>query len=159
MRTFAALNGLSVFLLQNGEEVGKIIDLLIHEEKVKGLIIDKKGWLNRHLYLPNDHIYSIGQDALTVTNRKKLATYDKKRIPFHTFVHGHSSIRGKVLMSTEGEKLGIVEDVYFQEQLGMIVGYEVTDGLIADLREGKKLVRTKSPLKIGQDVLVIELTC
>ncbi|MCD8501427.1 MAG: hypothetical protein LRY71_06700 [Bacillaceae bacterium] len=50
-----------------------------------------------------------------------------------------------------------MEDVYFDEDSGTIVGYEVTDGLIADIKEGKKLIKTSTPLKIGEEVLVIDL--
>ncbi len=57
----------------------------------------------------------------------------------------------------EGEKLGIVEDVYFQEELGTIVGYECTDGFFSDLKEGKRVVKTDEPPAIGKDTIIVNV--
>lgn len=159
MRTFSVLNGLSVISLENGEEIGKVIDLLFYETNVEGILVDKNGWLNRHLVVPLNHIHSIGHDALVVNDIHQLSIYDKKQFPFYSLHNGAKKIVGKTLMSTEGEKLGLVEDVYFNENLGNIVGYEVTDGFIADLKEGKRVLKTAAPLTVGEEVLVIDLNC
>ncbi|OIJ21986.1 hypothetical protein BKP45_04735 [Anaerobacillus alkalidiazotrophicus] len=159
MRTFSVLNGLSVISLTTGEEIGKIIDLLFFETKVKGVMVDKKGWLNRHLFVPIEEIYAIGKDALTIKDVESLLIYDKKKFPFYTLHNGVNHIGGKPLMTAEGETVGLVEDVYFNEKLGNIVGYEVTDGLIADIKEGKQVLKTNSPLTIGEEVLIIDLNC
>lgn len=157
MRTFSVLNGLSVISLHGGEEIGKVIDLLINKTEIVGIIIDKKGWLNRHFYVPLEKIHAVGQDALVVEDKRTLTIYDKKQFPLSSLYSGLNNIAGKMLMSTEGEKLGLLEDVYFDEALGSIVGYEVTDGFIADLKEGKQVLKTTAPLIVGEDVLVIDL--
>lgn len=159
LRTFSVLHGLSVISLKNGEEIGKVIDLLFHETKIVGFIIDKNGWLNHHLFVPLEKMRAIGQDALIIEDVEQLNIFDKKHFPFHTLYHGSKRIAGKTLISAEGENLGLVEDVYFNENLGNIVGYEVTDGFIADLKEGKRVLKTTSPLTIGEEVLVIDLNC
>lgn len=157
MRTFSVLKGLSVISLHGGEEIGKVIDLLINKTEIVGLIIDINGWFNHHLYVPLEKIYAVGQDAIIVEDKKKLAIYNKKQFPFYSLHNGSKNIFGKMLMSTEGEKLGLLEDVYFNEALGNIVGYEVTDGFIADFKEGKQVLKTTAPLTVGEDVLVIDL--
>jgi uncharacterized protein YrrD len=53
------------------------------------------------------------------------------------------------LLTAEGEKLGLLEDVYFLEEVGTIVGYEVTEGLVADLVEGRRVVKSNSKLTIA----------
>ncbi|OIJ07686.1 hypothetical protein BKP35_18580 [Anaerobacillus arseniciselenatis] len=157
MRTFSVLQGLSVVSLKTGEEIGKVIDLLFRETNVEGLIVDKNGWLNRHLFVPLKEIHAVGHDAIVINDVERLTAYDKKQFPFHSLHHGSKHIAGKTLMSTEGEKLGLVEDVYFNENLGNIVGYEVTDGFIADIKEGKQVLKTSSPLIVGDELLVIDL--
>jgi uncharacterized protein YrrD len=158
-RRFSVLNGLPVVSLNDGEELGKVIDILIDRTEIAGLIVDKNGWLNDHLYLLMKNIHSIGNNALIVEDENKLASYDKKKIQFFSLYRGSKNITGKILMSTEGEKLGLVEDVYFDEELGNIVGYEVTDGFIADLKEGKRVLKTTAPLTVGEEILVIDLNC
>lgn len=157
MRTFSILHGLPVFTLTNGDEIGKVIDLLFSETKIVGLIIDKNGWLNRHLVVPLEQIHAIGQDALIIEDIQNLPIYDKKQFSFHCLHNGSKRIAGKTLMTTEGEKLGLLEDVYFNENLGTIIGYEVTDGFIADIKEGKQVLKTTAPLTVGEDILVIDL--
>ncbi|MCT8139562.1 PRC-barrel domain-containing protein [Anaerobacillus sp. CMMVII] len=159
MRTFSVLNGLPVISLTGGKEIGKVIDLLFHKTHVEGFLIDQNGWLNRHLFVPLENIHAIGHDALIIDDVKELSTFDKKQFPFYSLHNGTKKIVGKTLMSTEGEKLGLVEDVYFNENLGNIVGYEVTDGLIADLKEGKRVLKSTTPLTVGEEVLVIDLNC
>ncbi len=159
MRTFSVLNGLPIISLKAGEEIGKVIDLLFYETNVKGLLIDKNGWLNRHLFLALKNIHAVGQDAILIEDVQKVLPFDKKQFPFYFLHSSPKKIVGKTLMSSEGEKLGLVEDVYFDEFLGNIVGYEVTDGLIADIKEGRRVVKTSTPLTVGEEVLVIELNC
>lgn len=159
MRAFSVLNGLSVISLNNGEELGKVIDLLIDKTEIVGLLVDKNGWLNHHLYVPLEKVHAIGESALIVKDENKLTSYDKKQFQYSSLHNGSKNIGGKALMSTEGEKLGLVEDVYFDENLGNIVGYEVTDGFIADLKEGKRVLKTTAPLTVGEDILVIDLNC
>lgn len=158
MRTFSIIKGVPVLTLNDGEIIGKVIDILFDETKVVGLLIDKKGWLNHHLFVPLNNIKAIGQDALVIEDEKELTVYDKqKHLQFFSLFNGPKRIVGKTIMTTEGETMGLVEDVYFHEKTGNIVGYEVTDGFIADIREGKRVLKTSFPLTIGEDVLVIEL--
>lgn len=156
LRTFSLVNGLSVFDMSNGEEIGKIEDLFLDNNGyVTGLLMDKKGWLNSDMFVPIDAITSIGHDGLMIKECHLLESYRKKKHPYTPL--NHKGIRGKPLVTAEGEKLGLLEDVYFMEEMGTIVGYEVTDGLIADITEGKKVVKTDEPLLIGEDILVVNI--
>lgn len=142
--------------MATGEEIGKIEDLFLDNSgNVTGFLMDKKGWFNRDMFVPITSITSIGHDGLMIKDRKLLKNYQKHK---HTFTPlQHKGIKGKPLVTSEGEKLGLLEDVYFMEELGTIVGYEVTDGLFADLTEGKKVVKTDEPLLIGEDILVVKI--
>lgn len=48
-------------------------------------------------------------------------------------------------MSNEGKKLGLLEDVYFMEEVGTIVGYELTDGFFSDITEGSVSSKPLTP--------------
>jgi uncharacterized protein YrrD len=76
--------------------------------------------------------------------------------PEFTLEH-HKCLTGKMVMSSEGEKLGLVEDVYFMEELGTIVGYECTDGFFSDIKEGKRVVKTIHPPAIGKDTIIVNV--
>ncbi|MBU8905533.1 PRC-barrel domain-containing protein [Desertibacillus haloalkaliphilus] len=159
MRTFSVLNERTVFDIDTGTELGKVEDLLFNEKGVVvGLVMDKKGWLNRDLFVPIDAVTSLSHDVIMVDGQKgQLEPIQKSHESLYSVTQGKNKILGKTLMTTEGEKLGLVEDVYFMEEMGIIVGYEVTEGLLADIKEGRKVIRTNEPLTIGEDILVINL--
>lgn len=61
---------------------------------------------------------------------------------------------GKPMVTYNGENIGLLEDVYIQENLGTIVGYEVSDGFFADISEGRKVLENTS-ISIGEDTIVV----
>lgn len=156
MRTFTNVYGQSVFDLGTGQELGKIEDLYIDHKtgKIIGLVIDKKGWFNQDMLLPIESIKQFGTDGIMISSKNVLKPFRKGSV---SFAEGKKRLKGKPLLTAEGEKLGLVEDVYFMEEMGNIVGYEVTEGLIADIKEGKKVVKTKNPPTIGEEVLIVEI--
>ncbi|NEU31579.1 hypothetical protein GN156_12475 [bacterium LRH843] len=149
MRTFSTVEGLPVISLSTGQESGHVLDLLYKGGCVTGFLIDQKGWFNQHLFLPVSAISSFGQDGLMIEGPWSLIPYTKKEKKWLSLKNGKGRLQGTPLLSKEGVKLGLLEDVYFLEEVGTIVGYEVTDGLVADLLEGRKVVKSKGSLTIG----------
>ena len=159
MRTFANICGQSVFDLKTGQELGKIEDLYIDPKSatIKGLIMDQKGWFLSDRLIPIESIKEFGPDGIMVSSSSVLRPFQKKSRKYIPFMDGKLHMRGMPLITAEGEKLGLVEDVYFKEEMGNIVGYEITEGLIADLKEGKKVIKTNDPLTVGEDILIVKL--
>ena len=143
LRTFATVQGLPVILSETGSECGKVIDLMFFNNQVTGLLINMKGWFNRHRFLSIAHVTSIGDQAVMIESEKHLENYLTQPI-FQKSTHlalGKSKLKGMELFSNDGDLLGLVEDVYFSGQLGMIEGYKVTDGLLADLTKGQQMLK------------------
>jgi uncharacterized protein YrrD len=154
LRTFSLLKEVPVFQLEDGKAIGSVKDLCLNDGTIKGLVIDRKGWFAKQALLPIDLVLSFGHDGLMIESEDSLQAQGKKE---HFFLHPHRGIYGKPLLTAEGEKLGLVEDVYFNEELGTILGYEVTEGFFADLKEGRKVVKTDKPLVYGKDALLVHL--
>ncbi|QFT89986.1 PRC-barrel domain protein [Bacillus sp. THAF10] len=155
MRTFSRVKGMLIYDIASGNKIGRILDFCIEEPgQLKGLIMDGKGIFHRQKLLPFEYIQSFGEDGVMVD--KHLLTpisKEKGQVYFHHY-HG---IKGKSFMTGEGQNLGLLEDVYFDEETGTIVGYEVTDGFFADFVEGKKIIRNPSDLIIGKDTVVVSV--
>ncbi|WP_088102598.1 PRC-barrel domain-containing protein [Halalkalibacter urbisdiaboli] len=158
MRTFSTIEGLPVIDLSSGNECGHVLDLLFSGQEVIGFVIDQKGWFNHHLFLPISAVSSFGNDGVMVEERKVLHPYKKEyKEEAFPLKLGKRKFQGKPLLTTEGEKIGLVEDVYFSEEVGTIIGYEVTDGLLADIVEGRKVVKSKGQLTIGEDRAILSI--
>ena len=61
------------------------------------------------------------------------------------------------MITKEGERLGFLEDVYFMEEVGTIIGYELSDGFFSDIMEGKRVIRADQPPAIGKDAIIVNV--
>ncbi|GAE35070.1 PRC-barrel domain-containing protein [Halalkalibacter akibai] len=128
MRTFSTVEGLPVISLSSGEECGHILDLFYENGSICGFMIDAKGWFTKHQFLPVSAIKSIGTDGVMVEHPQDLKPITHKIKNCYSLKTGKKKLHGTALLTAEGEKLGLLEDVYFMEELGTIIGYEVTEG-------------------------------
>lgn len=156
LRTFTLLKGLPVYDKETGNVIGHVSDLCFTSlGKVKALLMKGKGLLRRDRLIPINCVTAFGNDGILVQNLQnfKPVRHEQKT----HFLQSHHGLFKKPVLSTEGEKLGLLEDVYFLEELGTIIGYELTDGFFADITEGKKVIKTHSPLTVGKDAIVVDV--
>ena len=155
LRTFSLLKGLPVYELENGLKLGEVCDLCISDDgEVTGLLVKKKSFLKKKHFIKIQNIDSFGCDGVMVQREQVLEPVFQP--PDFTLEH-ERRLMGKMVMSAEGERLGLVEDVYFLEELGTIVGYECTDGFFSDMKEGKRVVKTALPPAIGKDTIIVNV--
>lgn len=153
MRTLSRLKGLPVYELASGQKLGEVCDVSISGNgSVVGLLVKKGAFFKKTCQVKVSNVASFGNDGIMVNNQSALEPMETE--PEYTFEH-HQSLAGKKLLSKEGEQLGLLEDVYFMEELGTIVGYELTDGFFSDLTNGKRVVRSIGPPAIGKDAIIV----
>ncbi len=154
LRTFSLLKGQPIFEARTGSKIGEVIDLYIIDGMVKGLMVTKGAFFKQNYYLDIHNVTSFGWDGVMIEDDDQL---DKlKATPEYTLTHQHS-LSGKMLLSRSGETLGLLEDVYFQEEVGTIVGYEITDGFFSDITEGKQVIHSQTPPAIGKDAIIVDV--
>lgn len=155
LRKFSLLKGLPVIELKSGMTMGEVSDLQISSDgNVKGLLVQKGAFLKKTYSLDINDVSSFGWDGVMVHEQSVLQPL--KNRSDYTF-ENENKLAGKVMMSREGEKLGFLEDVYFQEEVGKIVGYELSDGFFSDMLEGKRVVKTDMPPAIGKDTIIVNV--
>jgi uncharacterized protein YrrD len=156
LRTFSLLKGLPIYEEKTGKVLGNVSDICIgHSGCVTAVLMDGKGLFQRDRLVPIGNISSFGKDGIMVESEQMLKPVQKNQST--NFFNTHHGLFRKPILTSEGEKLGLLEDVYFMEELGTIIGYEVTDGFFADITEGKKVVKSTKPLTIGEDVIVVNV--
>lgn len=156
LRTFKMVKGLPIYNQQNAELIGTVADLCFSPNGfVIGLMMEGKGLFKRDRFIPIDMIHGLGDDGVIVQNEEQLLTYQemKKNYEYETY----DGLRFKTVLTGNGDKIGLLDDVYFSPQMGTIEAYELTDGFFADLTEGKKVIKaTGQPLTISKDAIVME---
>ncbi|WP_316571904.1 PRC-barrel domain-containing protein [Neobacillus sp. YIM B06451] len=153
MRTFGLMKGLPVISEKSGEHLGAVSDLVIEGDKVRGVLVKKGTFLKQAQFLGIGSITSIGPDGVIIPSHDCLERNGKEKEGY-TLSH-HSPLAGKMVLSENGDSLGLLNDVYFLEEVGTIVGYELSDGFFSDLQEGKKVIKPGGPPAIGKDAIIV----
>lgn len=159
MRRALDLVGAQVIHLDTGQQVGKVFDLLFDQEGLfQGIILEKQYWFVKPPFIPRSQILSIGEDVIMINSLPELHL-DEIKEEWIYLCSGQPKIKGTPLITSTGKQLGMLEDVYFQVELGTIIGYEVSDGFFADLLEGRQMIKKPKNLMIGKDAFVISEEC
>ncbi|MBU8879498.1 PRC-barrel domain-containing protein [Bacillus sp. FJAT-29790] len=155
MRTFSLLKGLPVIEIRSGAKIGEVSDLSISGDGVvKGLLLRKGALLKKTFLINVKDVSSFGWDGVMVEDQSVLEPIKKSKE--YTF-ESQNRLTGKMLMTREGVRLGLLEDVYFQEEVGTIIGYELSDGFFSDMLEGKRVIKTDMPPAIGKDAIIVNV--
>lgn len=158
MRTYSVIKGQPVYNALTGSVIGKVEDVLFNDQgTVQGLLLNEKGWLKGLRKVPLESVQSIGADGVIVTCNSVIEPLKKQDHQCFCMDHFNTGVLGKPLLTSEGEKLGLVQDVYFHEKMGTIVGIEVTNGWFSDITEGRKVVQTSTPPVIGEEILIVNI--
>ncbi|MGG1515843.1 PRC-barrel domain-containing protein [Paenibacillus oryzisoli] len=160
MRKAHDLIGLPVFTVDTGKQIGEVQDLLIDPTwNISGIILEAKMWFSALRYVSWEGIVSAGEDAITISNEDVICELAHMN-ECHPFLEGRSRIKGLPVMTVGGEELGMVEDVYLNGNWGkQIVGYELSEGFISDLKEGRKRLPLPETATIGEDAIIVPVHC
>lgn len=155
MRKSQDVIGLPVLTIDTGKQIGVVRDLLFdREQRVFGLLVENEGWVKRARYIPRTHVTSIGCDAVTVQSESVLESLEDDD-GIYGMCSGKRRLKGLPVVTATGRELGRLENVYFMEEVGTLIGYELTEGLLHDWREGRKALKTSKPLIWGNDALIV----
>ncbi len=159
MKRASDIIGLPVLCIQTGEQLGTVRDIACDPEKsIFGLVLEQKSLFHAGKVIPLGQIKAIGEDAITVYADDITQTMDmleKEQEELTRGLYSSEKLKGIKVITTNGNELGLVEDVYFHEELGTIIGYELSEGIVADIREGRKYLPKPEYLTEGKDVLIV----
>lgn len=155
LRTFSLLKGQPVFETNSGTKIGEISDLCISSNGiVRGLLVKKGVFFKQSYFLDIQKVTTFGWDGVMIDDSGYLEKL--KDNPEYTLTHQHS-LNGMMMLSKSGDSLGLLKDVYFQEEMGTIVGYEITDGFFSEITEGKQVIQSGKPVAIGKDAIIVDV--
>jgi uncharacterized protein YrrD len=149
-------------LLDNGKCVGKVKDIWFDEFwELVGVVLDRYdriGFRKKPKIVYWVDIVHCGEDAVLIRNSTVIATKDNKQL-LRTFNTGVVRLKDMPVYTVEGQHLGEISDVYFKSSEGtQIIGYELTDGFLADVFEGRrKLFLPEAPenISLGEDAILV----
>lgn len=143
--TFEKVKGAPIFFQGNNKMIGRIIDLALSKDRpyINGVYLHVKKWRRKRCFLMWENIVQEKKGNFNIASLTAL-----QEIPegVRRFSRGADRLHGKFICENNGDIIGIVEDVYFLPNSGKIVGYEVTEGLFADVKNGFKMLKCTTPI-------------
>lgn len=114
-----------------------IIDM--RENRVFALVC-KERILRRSLeVMPFRNVVAITQNCVVVVGRINQISLRELSIKSRRFL-SYRNILGKIVLNSRGETSGIIRDLLFDTNSGIIKAYELSDGYIDDIIKGRHIV-------------------
>ncbi|MFC4639621.1 PRC-barrel domain-containing protein [Deinococcus hohokamensis] len=148
--------GKNIVSISTGQRVDAVRDVVFDHQanQVLGLLVDEGGWFRAARVVPFERIRSFGEDAIMIGDASDLTT-SREDGRLADMLENKISLMGMTLLTTDGQNLGKIADVYFDEQSGRVEGYEATGGLFADLSNGRTFVPAPESVQIGADAAIV----
>ncbi len=121
---------------EDGRPAGRVGDLLFsgRGDHVIGLLLQGGAWWRRRL-VPYEEVAVIGTAAVLLRRPVVLSAGEGKRL--RRLRRSPVAVIGRRVLSAEGHDLGVVDDVCFEVADGVVTGYLISRGVIADVARGK----------------------
>lgn len=150
--------GMPVIDVTSGKQLGSVKDFYLNQHwELKAILLEGKHWFHTAKAIVCEDIISFGQDAITIYSEECVNHIDVDP-EWVSFMSGNSKIKGRSMITVNGIQLGLIEDVYFEENKGKkVIGYELTEGFISDLTEGRKWLPAPHNITLGEDAIIVPL--
>lgn len=148
MRRSREIIGLPVLDLNDGDSIGWVQDLVLDNDndEVVGILLEGGHFFQAMKGISRQAIEAVGKDAVTV-REKKIEELKGTR---------WSDKVGNEVYTQSGEARGSIEDIFLDDSVKKIVGFEVSDGLFADLLYGRGTILKPRVMINGEDVLIVD---
>lgn len=145
-----------IVTVSNGEKVASVLDVVFDPQgnQVLALLTEAAGLFRAAEAVPFERIRSIGENAVMIASPDDIVS-SRDHSELAAALKSKTSLIGLTLLTTEGENLGRIADVYFDQNTGAVVGYEATGGLFADLSNGRSFVPAPREVQIGADAAIV----
>jgi uncharacterized protein YrrD len=158
MRKARSLLGLNVIAQAGGESLGGVRDLLFDSQSSELLAVvlsekDLFGLIQAQV-VPWREVVKVGPNAIIVQSAaSKIKAGDDDRLS--DVVRRETTLGGTRIMTTDGQDVGTLADVYIDVATGRVAGYEISSGFLSDTLRGKRFMPAVENVQMGKDVAFV----
>ncbi|MGE5473001.1 MAG: PRC-barrel domain-containing protein [Ignavibacteriales bacterium] len=153
MVSYNRIIGLPLFILDEGRKSGIIHDVVFD---IKRNIVE--GFTNIGINKKRSSIkiaeIKLLEDKIVIQNEKSIKSWNKSKDEKERFVCGKEFIKKKVF-DYDGNDIGYVYDIFIDIENGSLEAFHITDGLIEDLIEGRKIIPVLSKIELKEEGLFV----
>ena len=155
MRKGKSVIGQDIYSVSAGIRVESVKDLVLEDgdDGIIALLVSQGGLLGTSRIVPFASVVRFGPAAVLIDDADSV-------IPAASDPHvaeildRKGSVLGTRVVTEEGEDLGRIADMYFDETSGRITGYEVSGGLLGDVMRGTSYLPFEHIRVIGRDAVI-----
>lgn len=156
MRKGKNVVGQSVVSHIDGRRLESVKDVLLGEtnDGIVALLVDEGGLLSSSRVVPIESVESFGRDAVVISGSDAVvsASADPE---VKAIVNRKEKLLGKRVLTSSGDLLGSISDMYFEERSGRILGFEVSGGILGDIARGTSYLAVEEIENMGPDVIFV----
>ena len=154
MKKGSSLLGLPVIAIEEGKEVGRVMDLLVnpHSLKLEFLLVGQQSKYIDLRLLEFPKVVGLGEYAVTTENEQQLQQVDD--VPaVRSCLEASIDIMDKMVLTRSGNLEGVIDDLFIDENTGAIVQLNYKN-----LRNNMQIqsIASQDIISLGQDVLIIK---
>lgn len=156
LHRYSEVLNLPVVCANSGKKAGVIKDIIFCPEnkEVSAFLLEHKGLEIKKKVLRLKDILSLGDDAVIINSADCIKSLGKAS--YSTEFKDEGNILGFRIFTRAGQELGIVKDVIFDWQTGRIEGFEISDGLLQDIMQGRKILPLFGKVEFGEENVLVE---
>ncbi|QGG48701.1 PRC-barrel domain-containing protein [Heliorestis convoluta] len=142
--------------LEEGQKIGTVRGLIVDPKamEVVALQVDQKGLFREQKVIPFSKVHSIGEAAIIVDKANQVQKATNLPQLFQLFKEKIAIIGNKVL-TTEGEKIGIVNEYYLDRYTGKIISIELRGSFGDNWFQNKAVLPARSIRTISQNMILV----
>jgi uncharacterized protein YrrD len=151
------LEGNPVISISNGQEIGKIDDILIDTGALRAAAVVTSGGnlLNREMEaIPAAEVEVWGLDACLVKQPDAILKGDELDRGSQ-WLSMSDDLRGHEVVAEDGTRVGTLSDVVLDDR-GQVMGYEMDEVTIEGRVAVANWIDVKATLSLGPDVLIVK---
>lgn len=147
--------GIPIICLKDGSRVGYLGEpIYTQDEEIFGFVVDGARGLSRK-YLDLNDILRIGKDNCVIYSEASVRKLGKVREMLRNN-RGLNALIGRDVRKSDGTLLGVVRDLAFDMETGMIEGFELSRGFMEDVRNGRNLILMRDGVELGDHCVMIK---
>lgn len=161
---YSEVLNLPAICADSGKKAGSIKDILfdLGNREVKALLLEHTGLAPGKRVIFLKELLSLGGDAAIIDSASHVSNMNRKAFKSafgdrgNLFGGDKDSLLGHRVYSKAGVELGIVKDVIFDVQSGKIEAFEISDGVLQDIIQGRKLLPLFGKVELGEEFAIVE---
>jgi uncharacterized protein YrrD len=149
------LIGLPVVTFNRGVKAYDVEDMILDPERrqVLALVVEESGVFSSARAIPFGRISAIGPDAVIIPDGKAIIEVNRDAVLKR--LYNNQKVRGLRVLTDDGRKLGVVDDMLLDGKTGEIRGYYVSLGRGLTVGQGMRWLPAENVLNMGMRVLYV----